>query len=249
MITFVKSFLKRSQHNYIEVAYKLRHFTKWKKINSVELCIDDSLVSKKIFGNIVRGDYEIDENKILQETFTSDDVLLELGTGIGFNSIYCAKKNNGKVLTYEGNPNMIPLIRKNMAKNNADFALRNEIVISKNFQNKSISFNIVEDFWSSSSKSINANIIKKVEVPTTDIHAIIRDYKPTYLVMDIEGGEEDLFDNCDWLDNSTIQKIMIELHADIIGEKNCFMVMNNIVQKGFQMHFDGSPKNVVYFSK
>lgn len=40
---------------------------------------------------------------------------------------------------------------------------------------------------------------------------------------------------------------MIELHADIIGENKCFMVMNNIVQKGFKMYFDGSPKNVVYF--
>jgi hypothetical protein len=136
-----------------------------------------------------------------------------------------------------------------MNKNNVDFILKNEIVISKNLQNKTVSFNIVEDFWSSSSKSINANIIKKVEVPTTDINVIISDHKPTYLVMDIEGGEEDLFDCCDWLDNSTIQKIMIELHADIIGENKCFMVMNNIVQKGFKMYFDGSPKNVVYFFK
>lgn len=136
-----------------------------------------------------------------------------------------------------------------MNKNNADFLLKNEIVISQNLQNKTVSFNIVEDFWSSTSKSINANIIKKVEVPTTDINVIISDHKPTYLVMDIEGGEENLFDCCDWLDNSTIRKIMIELHADIIGENKCFMVMNNIVQKGFKMNFDGSPKNVVYFSK
>ncbi len=249
MKAYIKSFLKRSQNNYVDLYYKLRHLAKWKTINSIYLCIDDGLISKKIFGNIVRGDYEIDENKILQETFTSDDVLLELGTGTGFNAIYCAKINNGKVLTYEGNPNMIPLIRKNMNKNNADFILKNEIVISKNLQNKSVSFNIVEDFWSSTSKTINANIIKKVEVPTTDINVIISDHKPTYLVMDIEGGEEDLFDHCDWLDNSTIRKIMIELHADIIGENKCFMVMNNIVQKGFKMYFDGSPKNVVYFFK
>lgn len=249
MISRVKSFLKKSQNSYVEIAYQLRHFTKWKKINAVDLCINDQLISKKIFGNILRGDYEIDENKKLQETFTPNDVLLELGTGIGFNAIYCAKINNGKVLTYEGNPKMIPLIRKNMAKNNADFLLKNEIVISKNFHVKSISFNIVDDFWSSSFKSINANIINKVDVPTTDINTIIKDHNPTYLVMDIEGGEEDLFDNCDWLDNSSIKKIMIELHADIIGEEKCFMVMNNIVKKGFKMHFDGGPKNVAYFFK
>jgi FkbM family methyltransferase len=249
MKTLLKSFLKTSQKQYLDLSYNLRHITKWKKLNSIELCIDDNLISKKIFGNIVWGDYEVDENKILQQTFSPDDILLELGTGIGFNAIYCAKINNGKVLTYEGNPNMIPLIRKNMKKNNADFILKNEIVISKNFETKSISFNIVEDFWSSSSKSTGETVINKVDVPTTDINDIIKKHQPTYLVMDIEGGEEDLFDNCDWLDNSSIKKIMIELHANIIGEEKCFMVMNNIVKKGYKMNFDGAPKNVAYFCR
>ncbi|MEO5995310.1 MAG: FkbM family methyltransferase [Chitinophagaceae bacterium] len=247
MKTFLKSFLKKCLNNYVNLSYTLRHLTKWKKINSIDLSIDDNLISKKIFGNIARGDYEIDENKILQKTFTSDDVLLELGTGIGFNAIYCAKINNNKVLTFEGNPNMIPLIRKNMEKNNVEFALRNEIVISKNFHNSSFSFNVVEDFWSSSLKTVDANIINKVNVPTTNINDIVENFRPTYLVVDIEGGEEDLFDECDWIANSPIKKILLELHADIIGEEKCFMVMNNIIQKGFKMSFDGGPKNVVYF--
>ena len=247
MKTFLKSFLKKCLNNYVNLSYTLRHFTKWKKINSIELSVNDKLISKKIFGNIVRGDYEIDENKILQKTFTSEDTLLELGTGIGFNSIYCAKINNNRVLTFEGNPNMIPLIRKNMKKNRAEFSLRNEIVISKDFHNRSYSFNIVEDFWSSSLKTVDANIINKVDVPTTNINAIVEDFKPTYMVVDIEGGEEDLFDECNWMANSSIKKILLELHADIIGEDRCFMVINNIIQQGFKMSFDGGPKNVVYF--
>jgi hypothetical protein len=82
-----------------------------------------------------------------------------------------------------------------------------------------------------------------------NINEVIRTYQPTFLVMDIEGGEEDLFDDCAWLDNSPIKKILIELHADIIGEEKCFMVMQHIIAKGFAMSFDGAPKNVVYFYK
>jgi hypothetical protein len=136
-----------------------------------------------------------------------------------------------------------------MKKNNVDFDLKNEIVVSKNFQQTSVSFNVVEDFWSSSSKHLHANIINTVNVTTTDINETIRKFKPTYLVVDIEGGEEDLFDDCDWIEHSPIKKVLLELHADIIGEDQCFKVMNNLVQKGFKMSFDGAPKNVVYFSR
>ncbi|HZH96921.1 MAG TPA: FkbM family methyltransferase, partial [Flavisolibacter sp.] len=202
MKILLKALLKTSQRRYLGLSYRLRHLTKWKKLNSIHLSINDKVISEKIFGNIVWGDYEIDENKILQQTFTSEDVLLELGTGIGFNAIYCAKINNNKVLSYEGNPNLIPLIRRNMKKNNVDFDLKNEIVISKNFQQTSVSFNVVEDFWSSSSKQVNANIICRVNVATTDINEIIKMFKPSYLLVDIEGGEEDLFDDCDWIENS-----------------------------------------------
>ncbi|MEO6932380.1 MAG: FkbM family methyltransferase [Chitinophagaceae bacterium] len=249
MITMLKSFLKKFQEQYVDLIYALRNFTKWKRINDVDLSINDRLISRNIFGNIIRGDYEVDENKILQDTFTREDVLLELGTGIGFNSIYCAKINNNKVLTFEGNPNMIPLIKKNMKRNNVSFGLKNEIVISKGFHTASIPFNIVDEFWSSSSKKIAGKITQKVNVPTKDINLVVREFNPTYLVVDIEGGEEDLFDNCYWIENSLIKKIMIELHADIIGEEKCFMVMKNLANIGFKMRFDGAPKNVVFFSK
>lgn len=243
----LKSVLKDCQNVYVAVAYRLKRFIPWKRLASVYLYVNDNRISRKIFGNIVRGDYEVDENKILRRTFTADDVLLELGTGLGFNAIYCAKINGGKVRTYEGNPNLLPLIRKNMARNKVDFTLKNEIVIAKNLETRSVVFNIVEDFWSSSANALTVPVVDKVNVPTADINGILREHRPTFLMMDIEGGEADLFDDSDWLADSSVRKIMIELHADIIGEEGCFRVMNKIVQAGFKMDFDGTPKNVVYF--
>lgn len=250
MQKLMRSLLKGPKNQYVDLAYKLRNKIKWKKVNGVHLDITDELITKTIFRNILSGYYEMDENRALQETFTPGDILLELGTGIGFNSIFCAKINKNKVMTFEANPKMIPLIKKNMAKNNVDYSVRNEIAVSNDVGEKYVSFNIVEDFWASSSKSnLDAKIVEAVKVPTCNIHPIIRDFKPTYLLVDIEGGEEDIFDDCSFLVDSSVKKIMIEMHADIIGDEKCFEVMQNIFKAGYKLRLDGSPKNIMYFYK
>lgn len=234
----------------ISIFYFARKLVKWKKINNVYLNIESELITRSLFGNIAFGDYEIDENKILRSTLEKDDILLELGTGLGLNSISAAIINNNKVITYEGNPNLIPLIRLNMHKNCVDFSLKNEIVLSKMTGDASYTFNVVKDFWSSSTKSnIGAEIIQKVEVPTSYINNILRDVNPSYLVVDIEGGEEDFFEDCSFLIESSIKKILIELHSNIIGEEKCSMVIQNIIKSGFKMQLDSVPKNVIYFYK
>lgn len=235
---------------YISIFYFARKLVKWKKINNVYLNIESELITRSLFGNIAFGDYEIDENKILRSTLEKDDILLELGTGLGLNSISAAIINNNKVITYEGNPNLIPLIRLNMHKNCVDFSLKNEIVLSKMTGDASYTFNVVKDFWSSSTKSnIGAEIIQKVEVPTSHINNILRDVNPSYLVVDIEGGEEDFFEDCSFLIKSSIKKILVELHSNIIGEEKCSMVIQNIIKSGFKMQLDSVPKNVIYFYK
>lgn len=249
-VNVLKQSRKLVKNLYISFYYLFRRTIKWKKIKSVYLNIESKLITRSLFGNIAFGDYEIDENKILHNTLEKDDVLLELGTGLGFNSISAAIINNNKVFTYEGNPNLIPLIRQNMQRNNVDFSLKNEIVLSKMNGHANYTFNVVKDFWSSSTKSnINGEIVEKVNVPTSNISKILSDVNPTYLMVDIEGGEEDFFEDCSFLQGSSIRKILLELHANIIGEEKCSMVIENILKSGFKMQLDSAPKNVMYFYK
>ena len=208
------------------------------------------MISRQLFGNIVFGDYEIDENRILKETLDKEDVVLELGTGLGYNSIFAAKIINNKVTTFEANPNLIPLIRQNMEKNNVKFDLKNQVVLSKDLQKSALEFNVVENFWSSSLKTnVEDRIVEKVVVPSCQLSEILAVEHPTYLIVDIEGGEEDFFDDCGFLENSSIKKILLELHANIIGEEKCSMVIRNIIKSGFKMRLDSSPKNVIFFSR
>lgn len=248
MKILINTFKAFAKHLYISFYYLFRNVIKWKKVNSVYLCINDQMISKNLFGNIVFGDYEIHENEILNKTLHRNDVVLELGTGLGYNSITAAKINNNKVTTFEANPHLQALIKQNIKKNNVDIVIKNEIVLSKNFTNEKLEFNVVEDFWSSSVKSnINGKIVDRVTVPTCQICEILKELHPTYLIVDIEGGEEDFFEDCAFLTTSSISKILLELHADIISEEKCSMVIKNIINSGFKICLDSYPKNVMLF--
>ena len=196
------------------------------------------------------GIYEIDEHKVLTETFSADDVLLEIGTGIGYNTIYCAKKSNNRVTSFEGNSALIPLIKKNMKKNDSNFDLRNEILVSQNVHEPTSNFNIAEEFWFSSLKTDpGARIVNHITVPTCSVNKVISEVNPTYLLVDIEGGEEELFCDSNFLTNSSIKKILIELHPWAIGDEKCNAIITNILGKGFMMRVDLSPKHIMYFYK
>jgi len=171
-----------------------------------------------------------------------------LGTGLGFNAIFCAKINGGKVVSFEGNSKLLPIIRGNMKKNGVDFELRNQIVITDGTSETHIAFNIADEFWSSSSKtSIPGKITETVQVTPVPIREIFRQYLPTYLLIDIEGGEEDIFDKPAFLENAPIQKILLELHPDIIGEQKCSDIIQKITDQGFTLKESAHPSPVVYF--
>lgn len=248
--TLMKSLFNRAETKYINFFVRFRKSIGWKKIHGIHLSIREDFISKTVLGYIIRGDYEIEEIKILGTTLHANDILLELGTGLGFNAIYSAKINNNKVVSFEANIDLIPLIKKNMSKNNTHFEVRNEILTSNKLTTANTTFNIVEDFWCSSTKDqLNETIIGKVTVPTRNVKDVIDQYNPTYLFVDIEGGEEEFFNDCSFLQNSSINKILVELHPEVIGEEKCLNILNNITKAGYKMRYDYAPKYLAYFFK
>lgn len=75
-------------------------------------------------------------------------------------------------------------------------------------------FFVEPDFWSSSTiRRGEAAAVRKV--PMRSLNEEIRRIGPTFLILDIEGGEYDLLQILD--DFQTIKKVSIELHEDVIG--------------------------------
>ena len=96
--TFVKFYV------YTYIFLKKLLGIKWEKVNGIYLPLDLNLGFDTLRW-IVNHQYEINEIQIIQNTIQTEDIVLEIGTGLGFVSSFCCKKNNNKVYTFEAKPN------------------------------------------------------------------------------------------------------------------------------------------------
>jgi FkbM family methyltransferase len=207
------------------------------------LYLDKKLISKKIRKIIYNYAYELQEISILSKTLDSKDVVLEIGAGMGFISVFCSKKiGSNSVFAYEANPEMIPLIEKNYLLNNVSPVINN-VILDK--ENGVVDFYVESNFYSSSTIQRNNNAVK-LRINSRNINNELKFIKPNFLIIDIEGGEVELMNNILFHENS-INKILIEVHPRIVGEEK----INSIIQKLFTHNFlldtDISGKGVLFF--
>jgi hypothetical protein len=97
-----------------QILYRYHSFVKTEIINikGIKLQIDPYM-SEPVQKVIYHGDYEKQEFRILQSQLNQNDVVMEVGTGLGLLSSFCAKKiGSKKVFSYEANPELEPYIRK-----------------------------------------------------------------------------------------------------------------------------------------
>lgn len=235
----LKSFYKGAVLFKSKIQYRLRHQLKVHTLKGVKLSIDDDdVLSKDVLLSVLQGGYEDIENRVMLENLDPEDRILELGAGLGFNSIAAAKINGAKVLAYESNPYLIALIKRNQQINHISFEVRKKILVSQRSLTPVISFNISENENMSSVKNYQREghkIKEVVEVETEYIGDVVASFLPTFLIVDIEGGEEDLFSHTDFLLNTSIHKILVEVDPEIIGEDACTAVVKNILDVGFNL--------------
>jgi hypothetical protein len=90
-------------------------------------------------------------------------------------------------------------------------------------------FYIEKNFVSSSIIQRHDNA-KCVKVPVISFNDEVKRINPTFLIIDIEGGEYNL---CQYANLNTVQKIVIELHGHILGREKTEFVKSKLVQSGF----------------
>ena len=233
------------------IYYRLRHLLKTFTLKGVRLTIsDDAVLSKNLLLSVLQGGYEDKENKVLKEKLEWDDIVLELGACIGFNSITAAKINGGKVVSYEANPHLIPVLKLNQELNHISFEVRNKILLGQKSVPGTIPFNISHNACMSSfiDYSMPEHRVKETKLIETEFAGdAITAIAPTFLMVDIEGGEEEFFSQPDFLKNSSIKKILIDVSPDIIGERRCSEVVKNIMNSDFDLVTGSCHDSVLYF--
>jgi FkbM family methyltransferase len=173
---------------------------------------------------------ESSELEILKRTLNKGDRVMELGTGLGITSTYCAKIIGSlNVFTYDGNYFLEKHLKKMYKINEVNPTFSFHILTNSISPNEEIEFYVNKK-----------NIISSSLSPVKHTHKITakkllfeeerKRIKPNYLIVDIEGAEYELVKG---LSFEGIEKIQIELHPQLIGEKKRDEVLRNIEEKGF----------------
>lgn len=159
------------------------------------------------------GVYEQTEATILKQRLTDTDIVLELGTGIGFISALCALRvGSESVFTYEANPCLYSAIRELYRLNSVNPELR---MYPLGPADGVIQLHIAEQSQFSSAvppiPPAGGEIISRinVEVRSFERERSTLPRQPNFLICDIEGGEFDFFAG---VALEGIDKIICEVH-------------------------------------
>jgi len=192
--------------------------------------------------------YESTELSILKKTLSSDDKVLELGTGIGVLAMAIAKIIGEKnIVTYEASPELIPIIKKNFKLNNLDIRLENKVLVLDSELIRYRRFYNNDNFFlgSTMENSGNSNFY---EVPTENFFHVLEQEQTTYLLMDIEGEEVTLLTPPL---PSKIKKICMEVHPvyQNTGDALISDMLLNLMQQGFHLELTKSVSAHLYLSR
>ena len=214
----------------------------------VRLELDPSFMSEQMMQVIREKRYELSEAKQVQRIIQKEEVVLEIGAGIGFISALIAKNPQViRMVSYEANPQLIDPISRTVRTNAGEDAKKWEIRNAVLFTGKapsSIDFYVHKDFWASSLSPIDdAQRVEKVAVE--DFNATLAEIRPTLIVCDIEGGEIELFKNADL---SGVKKVYMEIHQRRVGRNAIKQLFEYFHARDFHYDAAHSQGAVVLFS-
>jgi FkbM family methyltransferase len=194
----------------------------------VYIPVIEGIFSKDIAESVATGRYESHEASVLKTLIQGGEVILEIGAGCGFISTYCAKNPHTKeVFCVEANPNLIEAIKLTHRINDVNVTVFNEILAKDEGETE---FYVNNSFWASGTHSF---LGAPIRVKTTSFQARLDQIRPSMLIVDIEGGEEKLFES---VNLKGVTKIMLELHQPTIGRRGIKKVFDLLAAQDF--HYD-----------
>lgn len=197
-------------------------------IDGVTLDISPSLLDRVLARAVLRGTYEGPERKLAKAVLRRGMSVIEVGAGIGLVGLVAARLvEDGQVVSYEANPNLERIIRRNYSLNARHPRLDMRAVTKEGF---AVRFFRNPNVVSSSLLDRETPEAQQISVDSVRLQDVIAENKPDVLIMDVEGAEVSLLGECDL---GGIQHIIAELHPHIVGEDVITKLIATIEDKGF----------------
>lgn len=226
---------------FVYVKYKAIINNPWCSIDGISLPLFSDIGFNTLRW-IINGEYEIGEINIIKNSIEKDDVILEIGTGLGFVASYCTKvTSSSQVFTFEANPLNYILAKSVFKKNNVSPLIKNAFLTE---EEGDIDFPI--NIKSRLASSIKSDTKDFYTVQKLKLNEIINEIKPTYLIMDIEGAEFDVFSIISF---QTIKKIQFELHPSVLDKPKCDFIFDLLLKNGYNLDENISKHPNYYFLK
>lgn len=204
------------------------------------LTIPKAWISPTLFWHLTTGDYELPERTLLDAHLNPADRVIELGAGIGFlANLYGRRCPHARHLAIEASPPMCDLIRTNTQHlGNVDVL---NALAGRDSTRTTCDFYLYDDFWASSTQPIHLTnpsrrLMRTVQVPMVDLDALIAERDCSFLVCDIEGGEDALVRTFEL----KVPKILMELHWRELGMARALAILRLFEDRGYTL--TGSPE-------
>jgi FkbM family methyltransferase len=197
-------------------------------------------MSRRVEQSLAKGLYEREQLQLIDAILTPDDIVLEVGAGLGLLSTYCAKRvGSSQVFAFEADPELEPCIRETYSLNGVDPVLEMCAVGAR--AGRVTLFRDKHLVSSSVGRRRGGN--GPVEVPGKALNYVIERVHPTLLIVDAEGAERGLFDHAEL---GSVTRIVLELHDRVLGPAATDQVRAMLAGLGFEedRRFS-SPEHVV----
>ncbi|HZN96751.1 MAG TPA: FkbM family methyltransferase [Gemmatimonadales bacterium] len=197
-------------------------------------------MSRRVERALTRGGYEREELRLMSAVLLPDDVVLEVGAGLGLVSTFCAKQiGSDRVFAYEADPELESCIRETYDLNGVKPTLDMCAVAAQAGR-----VTLYRDKHLVSSSVVRRRVgSRPVEVPGKALNYVVEKVQPTLLVIDAEGAERELFDGARL---PTVSTIVLELHERVIGPTGTAWVRTQLANLGFELdQVLSSPEHLV----
>lgn len=209
-------------------------------VAGVALELPYEALSPSLWIALSEGWYEEDERTVVSAILRPGDTVLELGAAIGFMSTFVARHLGiTRVVAVEANPQLIPIARRTHALNGVHVELINAVVAQADGQTD---FHVHPEFWSSSTETLQG--AKRLTLRARSLSGLLREVDPQVLVVDIEGGEMQIFNNAAL---PGVRAVIIELHREVTKLRGIAQIFTRMASAGFAYDPDISIRNIIAF--
>jgi len=121
-----------------------------------------------------------------------------------------------------------------MRLNHREIDIRNRAIVGSDSLKTSVSFFIAPNFLASSTIGNGADE-REIKVDAAVFEDELIEFRPTAVVMDVEGQEIDLLG---YRLPETVSKLIVELHPMMLGDDGCAAVLRELMDQGFAVDLD-----------